>query len=281
MYQENAISFDQAIFKEILCSERPATAPRSVFIRPDEDAMDASPPYLHNSCIFSSSDLGTWNKRGRLYAAYHMGGGRVQVLQNDCRFEDHFKRPMNTGAGYLVADEAMVKFELGQRLEAARVRRAAFDDSFKPEEAALSNGDFGRLEGWRLKAHKARLRDESGVWVVPMALGNVSQNDSYWGRLATVLFPSVLPRAVYYDFVRDRAITISEVWLSMGWPHPDYASLGEDTAFFPYPSLVSMTSQNRLSLNAQRALLGNGMHLAAIGSWYFYQHRTTRVNVRQ
>ena len=109
--------------------------------------------------------------------------------------------------------------------------------------------------------------DSKGVklWRVPMALGNLAQEQQFWGAPMTKTFPSILPRAVLFDMVQQRSVTVAEQWLACGWAHPDIPEVANHACDFPFQELVSLTSTSlRLTLAEQRDLLGNSMNFGQL-----------------
>ena len=147
---------------------------------------------------------------------------------------------------------------------------------FNPETSTLSNGDYNYLQGWFWAAERKGLYDvDEGRrrWKVPMAIANTSQSDSYWNSIPTTYFPTSMPRAIHFDMVRDRQITLMETWLQQGVPHPDAPELSDlCKEHFPFDHLVGLRSGlNGLSLQEQKLLIGNSRHVAAVGAWFMYQ----------
>ena len=128
---------------------------------------------------------------------------------------------------------------------------------------SLSEGDFNRLEEWEFQArqrHHCSVREGVQEWASEIMVANVAQNASYWGQLATTFFPSVMPRALYWEMIRRRVVCALELWLINGWPHPDVEEAADLFEFLPFPQLVSRTSASseRLNVNEQKQLLGKG-----------------------
>ena len=142
----------------------------------------------------------------------------------------------------------------------------------------LATGDYGRLEGFRVRAEKAGLcrRGPNGDgqigWSQVVALANVTQTESYFTDFSTVVMPALMRRSTLVDLVRNRVVWAAEHWITQGFPHPAFAS--EDSArFFPgAPSLVPSPSADAGVLPAaeQRQLTGNAMHWAQISAWFLF-----------
>jgi hypothetical protein len=147
------------------------------------------------------------------------------------------------------------------------------------EDSQMCAGDDGRLEGCLLRAHRQRLcNDRFKDWVVPFGLVNISQNDDF-ARASFECFPTFTRRYKLYDIVSERLVSRKVLWAAQGFPHPGLACLPEELRrLFPFPSLVQEalahgpveepgSQQTVLGDGAQRALMGNSMHLAQITAW--------------
>jgi hypothetical protein len=295
VYTENASSFDEAIVIEIMAAER-IDAPRSLYCITEVEPDESSAPYDHKSTKFGPPNIGLWTNRLRLYGEFQKSD-RIQSLCNGLEFEDFFYAPVcRTGDALLVATPEVIKYELQERLLTARLERpslvgvdmggGSLTDMEAFEVQALCPGDYSRLEGWDIQAYKKGLyqRDrQTGhrVWNQPMMIANVSQEIKYWGSLSATVFPAVLPTGMYYDLVRRRAVTVCELWLAHGWPHPDVYAVRDFWDYFPCPELVSMSSASspKLTLGAQKDLIGQGMHLGQMSLWFCQSAVNTKLKL--
>ena len=107
-----------------------------------------------------------------------------------------------------------------------------------------------------------------------MAVVNLA-NTSVYGTISTETIPTLLRNSCLYDLVSDKPVKLSTYWLAQGYPHPAVACGSE--LRHPFGHLLSPTDTNGggdgdepLSENEQRVLLGNGMHVAMVGSWLVY-----------
>ena len=151
-------------------------------------------------------------------------------------------------------------------------------DSPSPE-IMLSTGDFGRLEGFRLRAEKTGLcvRGPNGDgqigWSQSLALANVTQTESYFTDLSAVVMPALMRRSTLVDLVSNRMVWAAEHWIVQGFPHPAFAS--EDcVTFFPGSTLVPGPTRagdaDVMPAAEQRQICGNAMHWAQISSWFLF-----------
>ena len=296
--QENSPNFDEAVFIQIWCAEQLPDPPLSVFVLVGDDAADSESEaelelgssdahrrrkpvrerYSHESEIFNLLQLGLKISRARLYAAYHWEG-RVVRLTLALEWEEfYFSSSCARPDIYFCADSETVAFE--QRSRVSAMQQSVCDDEpgeldlVDVETLTLTNGDFDRLTGWDLKSKKHGLCEVANgmkIWQVAMAVANVGQRSEYWGNIPTMHLPALLPRCVFFDMVRRRQITVMELWVAQGYPHPDIAELQPIAHHFPCPHLVSRKSKRPFDLVAQRRLIGNGMHVCAVGLWFLHQ----------
>ena len=162
---------------------------------------------------------------------------------------------------------------LGKSMKPGRVIHA---DSPSPE-IMLSTGDFGRLEGFRVCAEKTGLcragpngNGQVG-WSTSLALANVTQTESYFTDLSTVVVPAPMRRSMLVDLVWNRMVWAAEHWIVQGFPHPAFAS--QDSArLFPGMTLVPAAAADADVMPAaeQRQICGNAMHWAQISAWFLF-----------
>ena len=292
--QENSSNFDEAVFMQILCTEQVRNQPLSVFLDDADTASDSESElevvlanrrgqqgrhlqlrYYHESETFNLIQLGLRVSRLRLYAAYHWEPRVARIalaidwqgfyLSKSCARPDI----------YFCADDETIAFEQRARASAMRcVDQLGDNDLVDIETLTLTNGDFERLLGWDLQSRRSGLYevvDGLKIWNVQMAIANVGQRSEYWGKIPTMHLPALLPRCVFFDLVRRRQISVTELWVAQGYPHPDVPELAHLAHHFPSPHLVSRKSSRRFDLTAQRKLIGNGMHVCAVGCWFLHQ----------
>ena len=145
-----------------------------------------------------------------------------------------------------------------------------------------------RLESYRVEAVKqgiaAKLQSQGPqlLWTEapPVALVNVRASASYSKSIAQRHAPALLTRSLLYDMRRDRIITIPELFLIQGQPHPHALPLdSSEVELFSFP--IELFRQDPigkplvLTLAAQRKLIGNAMHRQAVGCWLAYMWLTT------
>jgi hypothetical protein len=239
---------------------------------PDAD----SGRFSHSSLILNLPQLGVVVSRKRLYASYHRERSiKVTPEVLGVSFSEMYSaQPGCTADVYMVADEAVIALERECRMMRMDADQDMFAGSSNPELQSICTGDFTRLEGWKLKAIKTgrceRTAHGAMEWRVPVALAVISQNDGYWGEVQTAIAPAVLPRHVIFDMVRERLVTVMEEWIMQGYPHPDAEPLNALAEHFPIPQLV-VRGPNRLPLVDQKKMIGNGMHVVAVGTWIMHQ----------
>ncbi len=106
----------------------------------------------------------------------------------------------------------------------------------------------------------------NGVIKAPVALAKICQRAEYQNTLFTDAAPSLLTGTRLWDLIGDRALGPSAHWLIQGFAHPEIPEVADVACFFPCrPSLVNIGTG--LSGAAQMTLVGNSMHVAAVGSW--------------
>ena len=189
--------------------------------------------------MFSPADEGVPADRRRRYVSFVLGS--LGAL--DFR-EVFFRRLQASGSVYFVGGE---------------------DDHDKPVSASR----MGHIEGYILSCMRKGLfssAPEAGIWHVPHAIVNANNTDE-WGSLSTEIFPTQMTGSELYCLVHDRRIHIRELYLAMGFPHPDVAEVGGESKWFPFPSLLE---PGKLRSAHHKHLIGNSMHVIAVGSWIAY-----------
>ena len=125
---------------------------------------------------------------------------------------------------------------------------------------ALSGGESMRLVGF-LELAKEKGLVQDGVWLVAAAVINISQSAKFCGQVDSETMPTLLTRSELFDMVSNRKLLVPELFLVQGYPHPELVRV-VDVPFFPF--VVSYLEN--LPVRHATKLLGNGMHLQAVGS---------------
>ncbi len=97
----------------------------------------------------------------------------------------------------------------------------------------------------------------------------VCQRAEYQKTIYTDIAPALLTATVLWDMIREAPCGPSVYWLIQGFAHPLIPGIAHNADSFPCASAV-VHVQTGLGGRAQRALTGNSMHLAAIGSWTLF-----------
>ena len=127
-------------------------------------------------------------------------------------------------------------------------------------EATLANtaGQTIRRQGFEELAMQRGLWLEDGRWTTRAAIVDLSQTSEFWNRVVTGAMPCLLQRSRLFDLVAQRDVVIEELFAVQGFAHPDL--LGDVMPDeFPFVNL-------QLPEGSLRQLLGNSMHLAAVGA---------------
>ena len=105
-------------------------------------------------------------------------------------------------------------------------------------------------------------------WTRDHLIIDVTQNEHMRSNaLRQSLAPALLKRSKLWDLPQDQAIPVAMHWLIQGFCHPSAKSLSwREHERFPFRELVSGTDE-ALTCSEQRALTGNSMHTAAVGSF--------------
>ena len=90
---------------------------------------------------------------------------------------------------------------------------------------------------------------------------NNFQSAKFCGQADSETMPTLLTRSELFDMVSYRKLLAPELFLVQGYPHPELVR-AVDVPFFPF--LVSYLEN--LPVRHATKLLGNGMHLQAVGS---------------
>ena len=126
-------------------------------------------------------------------------------------------------------------------------------------------------------------RNLRGCVGVDVSIVNLNDRPSYNNKLATKVLPTLCTTSAFYDLVRSRPLYPEELWLRTGYPHPKASTLlkGSALARFPIPSLVDHNEGEsrhesigvpsvKLTLDEERLLLGNAMHVSSVEAWVLY-----------
>ena len=169
---------------------------------------------------------------------------------------------MVSGDMYLVSQAEALAAEMPpQRGELGLSGEPGFD--------ALTAGQFRRLEGFRVLAHRSGALEQQPK----IAIVNVTHNSEYYKLISTTAFPALMRSSHLCDLVTDSCIPVATHWLVQGFPHPGLLpSLSPELLeMFPCADLVFRGASARLlTPTEERVLMGNGMHLAQIGCWFTY-----------
>ena len=156
-------------------------------------------------------------------------------------------------------------------------------DQQEEDEQELALG-FSRTHHRNIAAFKlvyeGKLVNKDGT-PMSMALCNITNNLSYSSSISTTRFPTLLQNTCLYDLIKQRALSLSECWVLQGFPHPERQEAEADMCGvgFPFSSLVVSPAGNVdevLTMNQQRSVLGNGMHVAQVGAWVVYNVASVR-----
>jgi hypothetical protein len=265
---ECVAGFSEYVFKDILGEVRDTL--KSVWAKPLH--ADAAVCYDMRSKVFSPSDLGIPTERRRRYATYELAG--PSPLRSVCpSFEDlFFRRLLLDASVYMVAPLDMQLWDLRRRASEGRI---ATPDSPLVVDV-LRRGDCENLEGYQCLADKLELRTIDGLWKPSVAIVNLSQRPEFFKMISTKCVPALLRRSEVYDLVRDRLLTVAELWLVQGFPHPELAKQ-EDVGWgrFPFQSSLAQSAHGdgqcgMVSLATQKSLIGNSMHIAQVGVWILF-----------
>lgn len=277
---ENTPGFDSDLMKQIMKDTR-ASIPRSIFARPWA-ASEATAARSYNVVgeIFGPAALGVPSARRRKYLAFHLSPFSVMGPNLDFG-RIFFRERLADASVYLVASAEIMQAELHERLAACAARDGSLQPSqlreFLQDEdlAIMTGGEVGRLESWKVLAHRPTLCD-AGLdnWApsTPMAVVDITQNADYVRCCSTHVFPTLLTESVLYDLLRNRRVTCAEHWLVQGFAQAGVPHIPPRCSkYFPFPSLVfGGSSREKLRIDEQRQLTGNAMHWAAIASWFAF-----------
>ena len=143
---------------------------------------------------------------------------------------------------------------------------------FHRADAEYTATRLARKENFQLKCIEFGLcSSDASTWHRNGVVANCSDTaDGPWGHVFFRQHPTVCRSSRFYNVALDRPVLLQELWMVNGFPHPAAAQLLPATKTdFPFPSLVmhdDVKGVGKLSDSEQRHLIGNCMHVAAIGS---------------
>ena len=98
---------------------------------------------------------------------------------------------------------------------------------------------------------------------------NVANGPGY-GTISTRSLPTLVRNSTSYDMMSDKPLLVACSWLAQGFPHPCLQDRCQQRHPFGQMLNDDADGKAKLSINAQRGLIGNGMHIAAVGTWLLY-----------
>ncbi len=133
----------------------------------------------------------------------------------------------------------------------------------------MSSGDFDRLDGYKLLAERQGLYlDGRYIGSSDVALVKVCQRVEYQKTIYLDVAPALLTNTHLWDLASDGPVVTASHWLIQGFAHPLVPSV-QHAAVFPCPaSMVDV--RTGLCCRTQRLLMGNAMHVSAVGSWILF-----------
>ena len=237
--------FDVDIMRQILCIDL-MKVPRMVVDisnEPNRQVMEYR-GYSLMTMVVGPSDLGVPARRPRRYTSLKLGN----IIDENtdkvaARFRmQAFRTPTSTCSIYLS-------------------RPVEADACFIPR------GYEERLEGYLLNLAtdaetQALLQDAD------CALVSLNHNAEFTNNSMSVEYVATLTRgSLLYDLKSQRVLSLPEQWCIMGWPHSEIRILSDELrSTFPFES----RALGKCSAGKQRELLGNGMHMAVVGTWLAY-----------
>ena len=279
--QENVPQFPLSLIQRILFElgdEIPAHPHVRSVVAEEEEEEGTARGYAMLEHTLCPTQLGIPSRRMRQYTAFHLFPFiRLDPTGPALSFIELFYKELAcTAAVYLDGIPAEYK-ELEQfAMASARKAGASGSDPTKVDPMeAMSPSDCARLDGFRIRAAKQKLvcTTDCGkqTWTCNFALANVSQRSEYYKAIDTNSAPILLTSSMLYDLVKAEPLVPSVLWLIQGFPHPMArgvcASLKAD---FPRRDLVNPAEESSLTWREQQTLMGNDMHLAAMGAWHVY-----------
>ena len=229
--------------------------------------------YDVRSLVFSPTALGIPSKRRRHYTMF--AEKSTLEFKSGIDFIDLFGRDLIVGpVVYACASESLVQAHIAQRVQlkhdvcASDVCSSA--GGLEPE-LAFTSGEWIRLQEYKELA-TTRGHQRGDCWFVDCALVDLKQTSGFSAAIHSDAAPCLLRGSIVSDLVRDRALLLEELFVVQGIPHP--AVVGSDACLaFPFEHWDIEEGESR-------DLLGNTMHLSAVGSSIMYLVACTEKNVR-
>ena len=171
--------------------------------------------------VWCPLDLGVPATRRRQYSALILGSANDALL---AAFDSlHFRALACDGTVYLVATDEMQEREAQERSCGQ----------------LLSTAETNRLEAWILNAIRDGACSSNGLWNSRMAIVNITQNASFFGKVATTTMPALLRRSTLVDMTSGTPLVAAQHWLIQGFGHPDVALSDVAKRLHPAPAFVS------------------------------------------
>ena len=168
---------------------------------------------------------------------------------------------------YFVATNEMVKKHIIEQMERFDFVYSEQVHGVEPHgELALSCADAGRLRGYD-DLHGAELMKDNQA-KPNMMLCNLHQNADYFRSADRDIMPTLLTSSNLFDLVRRRQLVKEEILLIHAFPHP---SGGREAKVGPLPFDVE-----DLSYKDVMHLVGNSMHVSAVGAGILYMIGSTK-----
>ena len=225
--------------------------------------------YSAVSACFAPIDIGRPSTRRRRYSEFHSS----KWPSLDYEFMGVFAEAKAVCPSVYVCD-VTDKLDIGQQWELPDVKfhgvveigsagRTVPPDYFNVTECGFRS----RLETFQCLALQIGLYDkEKKKWNVPVAFADISQDGVERGRrITTVACPALLRSSVPWELTRHRPVFIHERWVMQGFAHP---ITGVSSSSAPFPFTPEFLEE--VSVRDQMSLLGNAMHMSAIGTWFLY-----------
>ncbi len=134
----------------------------------------------------------------------------------------------------------------------------------------MSSGDFERLDGWKLLAERQGLyRDGKYIGLSGVALVKVDQRAEFNKTIHTDVAPALLTNTHLWNLASDEPVVVASHWLVQGFAHPLVPAVAQQSTSFPIAASM-LDVRTGLGARTQRQLMGNAMHVSAVGSWLLY-----------
>lgn len=242
-----------------------------------------------HSEVFSPVDFGLCTHRPRRYSNWHLKSAwnllsvdsEERYNQSQLHLQIFMKRRVVTPHVFTKASPETSTRKMMRRKK-SQLSPTAVDmqsDILSDAELArhideVNNSRHGHIETHWLNAIDQKLCSLHGDhFTVPVALVNLCNNGEHDKNISCNVVSTLCRTTVLYDLATRSVVPIEHYWLMMGHPHPACRShfreqLSERFAF---------SRLEELSIDQQRLLLGNSMHLCSIEAWLLLTlARTTR-----